>query len=196
VQPRVGSLGDLREMLRDPARWQSFRAQLAEYDSYYDQFLMRRSMLDSSALVRLVRRAYAQSRLRSISADIEDRRGFKNDPQIGHALAMIVNAFAATAREDGRHPIILLIQDQPHADHLYKLLSPFLLDRKIPFLSTHEIAPATQRQHFVGDGHFTDAANSRISARLLEMIRTTNPGSTPSEPPATASDRAAVDHRD
>ena len=99
----------------------------------YNEFLLRHDVGDYSALVRMVRRAVAQRRQASRIGQIHGPSGFVADSPVIESLRVIIAAFAANARRDGKVPIALLIQDQGYRDHLYKALEPLLTGDKIPY---------------------------------------------------------------
>ncbi|MGB3510007.1 MAG: hypothetical protein WBA93_12340, partial [Microcoleaceae cyanobacterium] len=86
------------------------------------------------------------------------------------ALKLIVKEFAVTAKQDGKLPIVLLFNVQGYDDHLYQLLRQTLAENSIPFVSTHNIVPATDIRNFIGDGHFTKSANKLIAAEVLKLM--------------------------
>jgi len=169
--PIITSIGGLRDAMGRPEKWEAYVQQLREDDAYYDPFLFRHNALDSSATVRLLRRGWGQRENQAVLDTIHTSRGFTKDTPAIPLLRAIVTQFAETARADGRLPIILLLNDQGYADHLYKSLEQTLRDGDIPFVSTHEMAPATDLTNFVPDGHFTDAAYHKIAERLESVIQ-------------------------
>ena len=85
-------------------------------------------------------------------------------------LQAMVSDFAKTAVQDGKFPIVLLINDRGYADHLFQAVAPTLKAASIPYVSTHSIAPVTDPTNFVKDGHFTDAVNKKLATAMLELI--------------------------
>jgi hypothetical protein len=171
VWPIITSMQGLRDALNQPEKWDAYVQQLRENDDYYEPFLFHHNALDNSATVRLLRRGWAQRENQAVLDSIHDRHGFNvNSPAIP-ILRAIVTQFAETARTDGRLPVVLLLNDQGYADHLYQALEPTLREGDIPYVSTHEVAPATDLTNFVPDGHFTDAAYHRIAELLEKLIQ-------------------------
>jgi hypothetical protein len=82
----------------------------------------------------------------------------------------MVTDFAATAKADGKRPIVLVLNDRGYEDHLFQALKPTLESASIPYVSTHNIAPATDIRNFVGDGHFTASANKLIAEAVLKLL--------------------------
>ncbi|MBI5091045.1 MAG: hypothetical protein HZB26_01215 [Candidatus Hydrogenedentes bacterium] len=167
--PMITSMNGLREALAQPEKWAAFVQQLRENDDYYNPFLFRHNVLDAPVTVRLLRRGWGQHQNSAVLDTIHTDKGFRPDSPALPVLKAIVRQFAETARTDGRLPIVLLLNDQGYSDHLYKALEPTLRDGQIPYVSTHEVAPAADLANFVADGHFTDAAYQRI-AQLLEKV--------------------------
>jgi hypothetical protein len=160
------------EELRDPDRVKAFYAQLARSDAFYDPWQVDAGLADDTALLRLLRRSYAQRefaiRRRRL---IGDTAGFVDNPQLGPVLSALLVDFDARARAAGQMPIVLLIQDRGGTDALYRLLAPTLHRRGVLFVSTHDVVPTTDSANFIADGHFTAAANRRITEQVASLIR-------------------------
>lgn len=169
IWPKVLSLAQLRTVVEDKQQWNEFVTQIRDNDQFFSSFLFKRNWLDNSAIVRLIRRGYAQRHQAMITNKIHSSAGFNAEIDIP-VLSSIVTDFAATARTDGKLPIVLLISDRGYEDHLFKALSPTLEGASIPYVSTHNIAPATDIKNFVGDGHFTESANKLIAKAVLKLI--------------------------
>ncbi len=173
IAPKVRSLAELRTALADPNS--EFVAQLQNRDPQgdraYDGFLFRRNALDHSSIVRMVRRAWAQRHLGELKKESHSPQGFAEDEM--NVLRAMVSDFAATARQDGKLPIVVVLNDKGFDDHLFQALSPVFQKESIPYVSTHNIAPATDFRNFVGDGHFTKSANQRIAQAVLKLIKET-----------------------
>ena len=121
----------------------------------------------------MVRRAYAQHHFASVAGAITNKDGFNpDDPDIGPTLKAMCRDFAATARADGRRPLVLLIQDQGSERDLYDLLGPALDAAGVPYISTHQLVPTRDHSNFVTDGHFTPAAYDRVARAVLERLKT------------------------
>ncbi|HAZ48660.1 MAG TPA: hypothetical protein DDW76_03925 [Cyanobacteria bacterium UBA11369] len=169
IWPKVLSLAQLRAVMQDQQQWQEFVSQMRENDQFFNSFLFKRNWLDNSAIVRLIRRAYAQRHQGMMANKVYTSAGFNAEKDIP-VLSAIVTDFAATARSDGKLPIVLLISDRGYEDRLFQALSPTLETAKIPYVSTHNIAPATDIGNFVADGHFTESANKLIAKAVLKLI--------------------------
>lgn len=170
IWPKITSLSQLRTALQDKQQWDAFVTQIRENDQFYNSFLFHRNFFDNSVLVRLTRRAWAQRHQMTVTNQIHDSGGFNAESEIP-VLQGIVTEFAATAKADGKMPIVLLLNDRGYEDHLFQALKPTLENASIPYLSTHNIAPATDIRNFVSDGHFTKSANKSIAEALLKLIK-------------------------
>lgn len=166
--PLVHSTGQLR----DPVAMRAFFAQLAGSDALFDRWLMNADIGDDSSLVRIVRRAYAQHKggTRASEWAAPVARGH-NDTEIGDVVSTLLLDFAQRSRAAGQLPIVLLIQDRPGKDELYRLLAPRLVANDIPFVSTHDIVPTSNAANFLPDSHFTPAGDRVVATKLLALIR-------------------------
>lgn len=171
IDPKISSIRQLRRAQENLQEWQAFVSQVQEYDRFFDPFIFEHNILDKSALVRLLRRSYGQAHQRRIESQIYTSAGFNIESEEIQALKVMVQKFAATARKDGRLPIVLLLNDRGYQDHLFQVLQPILEANDIPYVSTHTIAPATDASNFLGDGHFTEAANQDIAQEVLNIIQ-------------------------
>jgi len=172
-QPVLRSTADLR----DPARWAAYKAQMAKSDAFYDPLLVNGGLLDRSVFLNMLRRAYAQAEDRRITAKlVNDGTGFRPNPDIGPVMQAMLLDFAATARAQGKIPVVILFQDRgTGADSLYRMLGPALEQAKVPTVSTHERFPVTDPRNFIADGHFTPAVDREIAKEVLEKIRAARP---------------------
>lgn len=173
VVPLISTESELRDaVLHSPAKWDAFVAQLAANDRFYNAtYMAGPTWSDQSTFVRLVRRSLAQHRARERGNAFYKKAGFSYDAELGPVLQTMVREFATKCRAEGQAPLVLLIQDQGSPDALAKLLAPTLDAAGVPYVSTIDIAPATDPSNFIPDGHFTDDANRRISERVLAKIR-------------------------
>ena len=169
IWPKVSSLAQLRAVMQDKQQWQEFVSQIRENDQFFDSLLFQRNWLDNSAIVRMIRRAYAQRHQAMMANKIYSSAGFNAEIDIP-VLSAIVKDFAATTRADGKLPIVLLISDRGYENHLFEALSPTLEQAAIPYVNTHNIAPATDIRNFVDDGHFSESANKLIAKAVLKLI--------------------------
>jgi hypothetical protein len=168
--PTILSLAQLRAALQDKSQWDAFVTQLREHDGFFNSFLFEHNWLDNSAIVRMIRRAWAQRHQTTITNQIHSPTGFNEETEIPVLRAMVAE-FAATAKADGKRPIVLVLNDRGYDDHLFQALKPTLESASIPYVSTHNIAPATDIRNFVGDGHFTTSANKLIAEAVLKLLK-------------------------
>ncbi|HEY9641327.1 MAG TPA: hypothetical protein V6C57_12650 [Coleofasciculaceae cyanobacterium] len=170
IEPEIQSLSQLRTALSNPQQRDAFVDQLRANDQFFDSFVFEKNLLDTSAIVRMLRRAWAKSHQDNITNQIHTATGFNPNWEQVPVLKRMVEEFAASAKRDGKLPIVLLFNDQGYDDHLYQLLKPTLEQNQIPFVSSHDIAPATDRSNFVADGHFTAAIDQRMAEKVLALV--------------------------
>ena len=170
IWPEIQSLEELRIALKDQGKWQSFVKQMQTHDRFFNLFIFKQNILDNSVLVRLIRRALAQKYLNGVSQQIHNSKGFDPNWKQIPVLELIVQEFATTAKADGRLPIVLLLHNKGYDDHLFQLLKSTLEKNSIPYVSTHNIVPATDFKNFISDGHFTNEANQKIAKVVLKIV--------------------------
>jgi hypothetical protein len=172
VELGVRTLAELREVLADPARRDSLRDAMRRDDPYFAPFLFDRNLLDSSALVRMVRRAAAHHHIRAVDDRSHALSGFMDDAPVIATLRLLVVEFAASARRDGKLPVLLLFNNRGFADHLYVCLADTIAASDIPYVSSHTVCSANDPTVFIGDGHFTPEIITRIARALVNVLDT------------------------
>jgi hypothetical protein len=170
IAPTIQTLEQFRAARQDPAQWESFLQQLRQHDRYYNDFLFREGWWDNSVLVRMARRSLAQTHQSAIASEIHSSSQGFTDEETLTTLRTMIAEFHRTAKADGKLPVVLLFNNKGFSDHLYQALRQTLEENNIPYVSTHAIVPPTDPANFVGDGHFTEAANEKIAAALLNVV--------------------------
>jgi len=176
VEPVISSASEfVSEFNRKGPQWQRFLAQMTQYDVAFDAVVFNESWVDNSALLRLIRRGWANRvRQRSDYGLYDAVTGFNAEAVEIKTLKVMLSDFVATARDNDQLPIILLISDSGYGDSLYKVLSPHLQSLDTLSLSTHELVPSDNPANFIDDGHFIPAANYKVATALQEMIADTD----------------------
>ena len=170
VWPEVRSLTQFRTVMQDEQQWDAFVNQMREQDRCFNSFMFEGNLLDGSVVGRLIRRAWGQSHQARIENHVHGRTGFNTKSEEITVLRSMVTEFATTAKRDGKLPIVLLINNLGYEDHLFQVLKPTLENSSIPFVSTHNIAPATDKKNFIADGHFTKSVDKLIAKDLLKLL--------------------------
>jgi hypothetical protein len=163
------SFEDYVQTAADPVKWNAARAIFKAHDSKYDPFLMERSVLDHSALLRLIRRSYGQSVEREARSGVLDGSGFNPESEEIQVANAIVRDFAKRARANGMIPVIFLVNNFGYSDTLYRALRETIERDSIPHLSSHTVISPTDPRGYLPDSHFTDANDDRL-ARALEKV--------------------------
>lgn len=170
INPYINSFEELEKAMQSPEIWDRHLAQLSEYDNYYSSLLYPQNIFDKSILGRLIRRGLATRQNLNATSEIHNNRGFNEDHEAIAVLKKIIINFNTDARANNRIPIVALINNQGYADHLYQITKETLAEYQIPFLSTHDICPATEPRNFIKDGHFTAACDIKIARKLLALM--------------------------
>lgn len=152
---------------------QKYFDQMASEDAFYSPLLVKGWMLDRSMMVRLLRRAYAQASDRNIkAAKVFSGNAFVENPEIGPVMNAMLREFAASARAQGKAPLVILFQDRgTGVDSLYRLLSHELEHSLIDYVRTDLIASPTDSRNFLPDGHFTPDVDKKIADAVYAMIK-------------------------
>lgn len=168
--PSVRSLDALRTCLADRSQWDAYLRELSLKDEYYNPLLFRQNLTDASVFMRMIKRVLAQRHEDEVTRRLHSPTGYPANSEEIRTVRVLLTSFAAMARSDGKLPLVLLLNDQGYADHLYRELHATLELAKIPYVSTHEICPATDPRNFGPDNHFTAACNREIAQRVIDEI--------------------------
>ncbi|WP_426424839.1 hypothetical protein [Bradyrhizobium genosp. A] len=154
----------------NPKKWSEARQEFAREDTMYNAFIMRASILDHSSLFRLIRRAYAQRYMREVRKSVLDGSGFRAASEQIQVARAIVRDFAKEARSSGVIPVIFVVNNLGYSDYLFQALKPVLEQEKIPYVSSHRIAPPDDPRGYLPDSHFTDEVDDRLAMALEKVI--------------------------
>lgn len=170
IWPSIDSLETLRLAKQNQTKWQAFETQLQNNDKFYNTFSFQQNLLDRSAVARMIRRAWTQNHKSQTINQIHTSKGFNDTWEGIPVLNEMIKEFAQTSIADGKLPIVLVINNRGYDDHLFKAIQPTLSKYSVPYVSTHEIAPATDLNNFLPDGHFTQEANQKIAQQIIKLI--------------------------
>ena len=173
VEPAISTAKDFVESFnRKDGDWQRLQGQLAQYDNVFDPFVFYTNWTDRSAIVRLIRRGWAE-RARSLSEQdlFDPQTGFNPEASEIITLKALLAEFVSEVRAADQVPVILLLNDRGYGTSLYDVLSEQVESLDALVVSTHAIAPADDPKNFIADGHFTDEANHRIAEEIQRLIR-------------------------
>lgn len=172
--PSINSPEDLRAALANPAKWRAFLDALANNDAFYERRVFQADVFDHSVMGRMIRRAWGQWVLRVRTTALRAADGYSGAPDIAPVLRAMLIDFAKRARLAGERPIVILIEDRGYGGTLSKIAAPALRVNHIDFVTTSAIVSPDDTSNFVGDGHFTPAANEKIARAVLELLGRAN----------------------
>lgn len=171
-RPPFMSLAGYREYFYDPEKWASYKNWLSLNDKYYDPLLFRKTILDKSCIIRMLRRAYAYSSRRKKEARVyDDRTGFNIDSEEVQILQSLIVNFAEEAKKDNSLPIVYIVNNVFMGDHLFRLLEPTLTAHQILYLSSHEICPPDNPTLFETNSHFIPSKNILLARAMMDIIK-------------------------
>jgi hypothetical protein len=168
--PTIQSPEDLRAALAQPEEWRTFLGELQEEDVFYAPELFSADFLDHSAILRMIRRAWAQRIMRNRTASLHPETGFDGAPNLVAVMQALLIDFANRARASRRRPIVLLFEDRGFGGALSKMLEPTLRANHIDFVSSASFAPADDPSKFLPDGHFTSTVDAQIAHAVLQLL--------------------------
>ncbi len=171
IQPVIQSLAELRQALKEPAQWRRFVDQLRAHDLSYSSILFDGGPSDLSATLRAAKRGFGQRHQDILTDRYRTAEGFRDTDGILAVARAILAQFAAEARADGAIPVVILFHDRGYGDDLFRAVSRTLVENNVPFVSTHEIAPANEASSFVPDGHLREKFDVQFAKRVLELAR-------------------------
>ncbi|WP_375227272.1 hypothetical protein [Roseobacter sp. S98] len=171
IAPLVQSADGERALRSDPAAAEAWAAQLAGQDRLYTAAAFAWDWLDISPFARLVRRSLAISAVEQREADLISP---DSDFPASEVLQRMIAGFVRTAREDSQIPVVFLIQSRNPADlNLFSLAGPAVqLPGLLTLVTADHVSPRDPAA-FVGDGHYTRAANAVFAQALLDQLRST-----------------------
>jgi hypothetical protein len=170
VAPPYDSFTGYVAALEDPRKWSAAMDRVARYDPFYDPLLLRDTPLDHSTLVRMLRRAHANSRDRAAESAVLTARGFDANSEAIRLANAIASSFAADARRNGQLPVIYIVNNYGYGDQLHRALQDRLDRERIPYLSSDTVVDPFDPSNYLPDTHFTDANDDRLAEALDRLI--------------------------
>jgi len=170
VDPTIHSMEQFRKTFSDPIAWPRLLDHIGNYDAFFDLVIVKANITDQSAIMRMIRRAWGQRHMRDMLAHYHTAQGFNPTTDLGDVARYLVVDWAKKVREDGRLPIVYVINDRGFKDHLYQELRSVLRENHISYVSTHAYAPAEEFSNFLPDGHFVHAVDEMTAQRFQAII--------------------------
>ena len=171
TSPPFISVEGYREYFYDSEKWEKYLSWMRENDKFYSSLLFRKTILDNSSILRVLRRAYASATKRKKeSAVYDDTRGFNANSDEAKILKAIIIEFVKIARRDRSLPIIYIANNLNTSNHLFKLLESTLSTYRIPFLSSHIICPPNDPRNYLPDHHFIPSLNMELAKAMTKVI--------------------------
>lgn len=171
IHPPYDSFVQYERTLSDPKRWPQAVNFFNRNDPLFDSISFQSGLLEQSALVRLVRRAYNTRRHKQIERAVFDKSNFHPESEAVRVARAIIREFAARARADGTVPVIFLVNDLGYSDVLFRALKPALEADAVPYVSSHQFVSPSDPNGYLPDSHFTDANDGRLANALEEVVK-------------------------
>lgn len=170
--PVIRSEAEFREAFKNrSSAWQDFKTQLKGHDIGYDRFTFEETPVDSSSIVRLIRRGWVAHRQAYDAGVYVPGVGFNPEAEQVKTLNALLLDLASQTRARDERLIVLLLHTRGQGDHLHAALGGRLKQERIDYVSTHDLFSADDPQNFLRDGHYVAAASTKLSQALLHKIR-------------------------
>ena len=170
IKPPYESFSRYVRISNDPSAWDRALEQFARTDPFYDPLLFRKTWLDNSSLVRLVRRAWSQRRDRAWRSRVLTAQTYDPESEPVRIANAIIVDFARKARSEGIVPVIYVIDSFGYGDQLSRALSGTLGRERIPYLSTSQFVDPRTPTNYLPDSHFTDVNDRKLAAALARVM--------------------------
>jgi hypothetical protein len=161
----------VREYRQQGPLWQRHVAMIREHDAYWNAAVFRRSATDHSALVRLVRRAWATRSVGNASASIYESAGRYDTSHPALAcVPVLLRQMHSTCREARQPLVVVLLHAQGEPGQLDAWLAHDLRKAGIQVVSTVDYFASTDAQNFEADGHYTDANTAALARAVIAAL--------------------------
>lgn len=169
--PTLRTEAEFRAAFRERgAAWDRFKEQLHRNDRGFDPVAFDASVLDRSAIARLLRRAWVAHH-QAYPTNAEDPASEHFDPARVALATEMLRSMKQTADRGGERLVVVLLHDRGHRDSLYRALGPALDGLGIAHVSTHALFSSVDPRMFVADGHYTEAANAELARAIHRVVR-------------------------
>jgi hypothetical protein len=170
VTPPYESFRDYTRAFFDVNLWRQTQVTIKKWDEYYDSWIMKASILDRSAFIRLIRRAYAQRQQRAHRARIFTREGINLGSSEVQVAQGIIHEFAIDARRHNVIPIVFIANLLGDSNYLFRALEPALAKDRVAYLSSDTVASPDDPRKYLSDTHFTAAVDDEMARALVHVM--------------------------
>lgn len=162
--------------------WNAHLAAIAEHDAYWDPFVFRQFILDRSALIRLVRRAWASRTIDTVRSRVySNDKGYKIEhPALAAVPAMLAEMQAACDR-DGQTLVVLLLHAKGEPGHLDTWLVDNLVQSGAAVISTADLFSSLDAMNFEGDAHYRPHLDAHIAKAVSGLVPSQGEPPSPSQ---------------
>lgn len=168
--PTITTQNELHEALADAAKWSLYLNDLATNDTFYTERIVKADVFDHSVIARMIRRAWGQRIQRDRTTNLRTADKLSGESSIAPVFRAMLIDFAFKVRQDGKRPVIILIEDQGYGGVLSTMAASALRDNHIEFISTSSIVSPDDSGNYLADGHFTPVADEKIARAVLDLL--------------------------
>lgn len=170
ADPAIRRFEDFGHALEDTAAWEAHLAALEGHDDFYSAALYNESWLDELAFTRFLKSAWAIRRHRSV---VDPVIAGLADPASSEPVAVLVEIlrrFGEQAREDGRRPLVLLIDTPAVSPKASRHVRDRLAARNLTTILSADSCDGNDPRSYAADGHLSEACAIRVAEQVRNWI--------------------------
>jgi hypothetical protein len=161
----------VREFRQDGPLWAKHLAMLRRQDAYWDAAVFHRSASDHSALLRLVRRAWASRTIqRATSSIYAPAGGYDTSHPALACVPRLLRKMHSDCRRSGQPLVVILLHAQGEPGHLDAWLADDLRRSGVKVVSSVDFFSSEDPQNFVGDGHYTTPNTATLARAVAAAV--------------------------
>jgi hypothetical protein len=153
--------------------WTKFVAQIRAHSPEMDRFTTEANILDTSILVRMIRRGWVNSRAQDAEGPVDPfgrSAGFDSQMPIARAL---IEDMARKTNARGELLIVILLNDRGYDRALGVDFQDAIEPYGITVVNTSNLFSSKDPTSFIPDGHYSEEANHKIGSALVKALTQT-----------------------
>lgn len=172
VDPIINSRDEFIEAFRSNApEWNDHLHLLQQRDPYWSDILYYKSIVDQSATLSLLRRAWGKHHIESVTARVYSaEHGYNTRNETMAAIPLILDDIHRRCASDRQHLIVILLHARGEPNNLDHWLRPELEASGITVVSTSDFFDSTDGLNFESDGHYLPSLDAELARRVRDII--------------------------
>ena len=172
IEPPITDSRAFIDALRGQSpHWTNHLRALEAQDGYWDSFVIRRSFTDQSALLRLVRRAWAARNVDILDAAVRSSDGqFLPDHPSLRPVPLMLEQMQRACASSNQRLVILMLHSKGDTDQLDVWLRPVLEAKGIAFVSSSDLFSSADSMNFLPDAHYTQELDRELAGAVQRAM--------------------------